>query len=479
MKRIGIATGTTMMIVLVILLFFVSFLSRASATILEVEEEELIRLAINASDPDGDSLTVRYSSPLNENGSWQTVLGDEGEYNSSIFVQDSSGDGVSQNITLRVLHKNIPPPSADQKVTVRENESLTVILPNESRRGILVAYDIKLPEGAELQENRITWKPSFATVKAKPFFIAPLLHKWGLLKSYSLEQKKTINLSVTGTTENRSTTSTIFVDIINSNRAPVFLDVPKTMTVAEGDALTINYTVNDPDDDKLFIFFSGLIEKNGASIAYEEAGNRSVELKLSDGMVQVPHTVAVTVQNTNRDPTFAQENKYRVEEGTKKSISLMALDPDNDVLHFSLIAGPSFATVENNTLILAPDFETVVTRNKSTSFSMTIMVSDGNLNASKEMKIEVKNRNRAPTISATSPDNKIIVKRGQVLDFSVDAQDLDGDALNYVWSSGFFDKKKGEATHRRKFSEPGVKKFSVTASDDDLSTEHEWKILVR
>ena len=479
MKRISVVTRSTTIVVLVIFLFSLFLLSRASATILEVEEEELVRLVINATDPDGDPLTMRYSLPFNENGTWQTVLGDEGEYNSSVFVQDSGGDSVAQNITLRVLHKNIPPPSADQNVAVRENELLAVVLPNESRRGIRVAYRVELPEGAELQENRITWKPSFATVKADPFFIAPLLHKWGLLKSYSLEQKKRINISVTGTTENRSTTSTIWIDVTNNNRAPVFLDVPETMTVAEGETLVINYTVSDPDEDKLFIFCSGLRQKNGATINYEEAGNQSVELKLSDGMLQVPHTIAVTVLNTNQDPTIVQKNKYTIEEGTTKSIPLIAADPDEDVLQFSLVAGPSFAKIENNTLVLAPDFETVLAGNRTASFSTTVMVSDGDRNASKEMTIEVQNHNRAPTITATSPDNKIIVKRGQVLEFSVDAQDPDDDALSYTWSSGFFDTKKGDATHRRKFSEPGVKTFSVTVSDGDLSTEHEWKILVR
>lgn len=47
-----------------------------------------IKLNVKTRDPDGDELTYTYSSPLDENGMWQTSMDDIGKYNVIITVSD-------------------------------------------------------------------------------------------------------------------------------------------------------------------------------------------------------------------------------------------------------------------------------------------------------------------------------------------------------------------------------------------------------
>ena len=461
----------------IILLVILLLSGLASASILEAEEGELVKLNITATDPDGDLLDITFSYPFDENGSWQTEIGDEGEYITTIKVNDPNGEEISQNVSIIIKRKKIAPPEANGSYSVKENELLKIDLPEKNIKNLPVTYYADLPEGARLVNNSIYWTPSYDTVKAEPSYFDLLFHKWKITSKFSLAQKKSYDIRVVGISDEKSTESHIDVDVINSNRAPFFEEVPDKLTVAEGEKLKIPYRANDYDIDKLFVFFSGMVDQNNQLIDFEKAGDHIVDITLSDGEEKVSHAINIEVINTNRKPEV-KTYPIIISEGEDKKIKLYGNDLDGDEIDYTIIEGPEFAKLENNTLVLYPDFNAVENDDKN-NFNIIIGLSDGESEVVENMSITVLNKNRAPVIESGFPDEKFVVKRGQVFSFKVEAYDPDGDSLTYTWKGGLFDKTQGESTHNRKFLKSGVRKFSVEVSDGKYTVEKRWKILVR
>ncbi len=74
----------------------------------EVLETETFSVSPVVSDPDGDMVTVSFSPPLDENGSWTPGFGDRGTYTITVTADDGV-DSVKETFKLKVLAKNRPP----------------------------------------------------------------------------------------------------------------------------------------------------------------------------------------------------------------------------------------------------------------------------------------------------------------------------------------------------------------------------------
>ncbi|HII72308.1 TPA: hypothetical protein HA265_06145 [Candidatus Woesearchaeota archaeon] len=75
---------------------------------LTVTEGEIVKINVKAKDADGDTLTYRFTSPLNAEGEWRTRTGDSGMYYSTITVSDGKEDVVNK-IKIVVEPKNNKP----------------------------------------------------------------------------------------------------------------------------------------------------------------------------------------------------------------------------------------------------------------------------------------------------------------------------------------------------------------------------------
>ncbi|MAG38940.1 hypothetical protein CMO90_02520 [Candidatus Woesearchaeota archaeon] len=109
---------------------------------IEVEETEKVVVKVDASDSDKDSLTYKYSDPLNKNGVWQTKLGDAGTYTTKVIVSDGTGS-VKKEFEIVVLLKNTAP-SLDfiEPITVDEGEIITLPINTYDREGDELTVDI-------------------------------------------------------------------------------------------------------------------------------------------------------------------------------------------------------------------------------------------------------------------------------------------------------------------------------------------------
>jgi hypothetical protein len=98
-------------------------------------------------------------------------------------------------------------------------------------------------------------------------------------------------------------------------------------------------------------------------------------------------------------------------------------------------------------------------------------------------KITVQNVNRAPEITAVSPDGDQIISEGSPLAFSVQAADPDEEPVGYMWTvDGVLQGSSSSAsfTYRTDFSSAGDHKVRLTAVDPgSLSTVEEWTVHVK
>ena len=72
-------------------------------------EGDLIDLKPYVMDPDGDPVTLGYTSPFDENGMWQTADGDAGFYSVIVTATDGKDSFVTKQMTVNVLVHNTPP----------------------------------------------------------------------------------------------------------------------------------------------------------------------------------------------------------------------------------------------------------------------------------------------------------------------------------------------------------------------------------
>tara|TARA_Y100000310_G_C20701635_1_gene830531 strand:+ start:2755 stop:4092 length:1338 start_codon:yes stop_codon:yes gene_type:complete len=92
----------------------------------EIIEGEEVSFAAKASDPDGDELSLSFSTPFNEEGVWQTKEGDAGTYTVKVVVSDGSTE-ISKDVEVKVNPKNLPPElSVPESITVREGEKIVI-----------------------------------------------------------------------------------------------------------------------------------------------------------------------------------------------------------------------------------------------------------------------------------------------------------------------------------------------------------------
>ncbi|MBW3019083.1 hypothetical protein KY329_02785 [Candidatus Woesearchaeota archaeon] len=90
-----------------------------------VKEGELVEIAPEATDPDGDTVTYEFELPLDKVGKWQTEIGDAGEHAVKIVASDGRAEDVAV-VNIIVEPKNRPPTIEIQDVDVKEGETVTL-----------------------------------------------------------------------------------------------------------------------------------------------------------------------------------------------------------------------------------------------------------------------------------------------------------------------------------------------------------------
>ena len=105
---------------LLVLLLLTAFATAAVKTF-TVKETDLVKVKAEALDVDGDKLFYYYSTPLDDNGEWQTGYDDAGEYDVDVTVSDGVNQ-VVKTVKIVIENKNQAPYLTEEKVSVKETQ---------------------------------------------------------------------------------------------------------------------------------------------------------------------------------------------------------------------------------------------------------------------------------------------------------------------------------------------------------------------
>jgi len=257
------------------------------------------------------------------------------------------------------------------------------------------------------------------------------------------------SVSVTDRTFQDSRTFTI--QVTGNDRAPA-LAQPADMTAREGQTVDQALTATDPDNDPItFLKVAGpmyLMVETGppaGNVAQgnlriapgtSDAGTATATIAATDGTLSSQRSLAVTVLE-NGQPFFQFVNSMFVPAGSTEDQTITATDPDNDVLTFSLTAGPTFVTVTNtgkvgnittgNIHVFAPP------PFAGQFFNATVSVTDGVFALPQSFSVFIQQANAPPVLS---PISNMTTTEGEVVEQGVTASDPNNEFVQLSVLSG-------------------------------------------
>ncbi|MBI4650916.1 tandem-95 repeat protein, partial [Candidatus Desantisbacteria bacterium] len=243
-------------------------------------------------------------------------------------------------------------------------------------------------------------------------------------------------------------------------------------TIDEKQTLEFAVTAIDPDNDTLKITATGL--PAGAIFdttntfswipEYNQAGTYPVTFSVTDGMLSDTETINISVGDVNRAPVLTAIGNKMIKEKQTLEFTVNATDPDNDILKITASGLPDEAIFDTtNTFKWIPEY------NQSGIYTIIFNVSDGILNNTEIVNIIVNNTNRAPILSEISSKT---IKENQLLEFTINAVDTDGDNLKFT-AGGLPDGAIFDSTNTFRwkpgFNQSGIYYIDFIVNDGNLS----------
>ena len=444
-----------------------------------IQEAEEFMLNVDAFDPDEyDILNYYFTPPLDNNGSWTPGYEDAGIYFIEIRVSDGEEYDI-QNITIIVEDTDRAPIIiATGKKQVYEGEEIQIMLDAFDPDGDEIYFqEVDMPENSYIFNKTIYWTPEYNTVKKS--WVVKLLNFYHVDLFTDIKE---VSVKISALSSELSSNGAILVDVVNVNLPPV-IDEMDDIIIEESEKLYLNPSAQDPDGDYLRYFYSGWINKNKYSTNYDDAGNHTVTIIASDGLLSSSIEVNIIVENINRHPLMYDIKETDVYENQTLKIKMSGEDADKDNLTFEVdyfSEAPEGSEFENKTFTWTPNFDTVKVKEIKKEFKINFSVWDGENYDIKEAIINVHHTNRAPYMTDYSPEYdayELYVEQYMV--FSINVSDLDQDNLTYKWNFGLIDRKIDSPIIKRIFRRPGIKKITGIASDGITEIEKSWLIVVK
>ncbi len=257
------------------------------ATVLIVQETELVNLVPNAEDPDKDTLIFTFTSPLDANGQWQTTYGDAGEY--TVTVTASDGSLTASKEVLIIVNRKEEAPTLDSftpedtAITIDETESVEFSIRASDLNKDILRYSWKLDGVSIGNDDSLEYKTTYED-------------------SGSHTVKAAVSDGIFETEKIWSAT------VNNMNRKPQISEIDD-IKAKETDVITINAAALDDDGDALSysIDDSRFVQDGSAftwETTYDDAGKHLVTISVSDGVDTTGQEVTITVENVNRPPVI-------------------------------------------------------------------------------------------------------------------------------------------------------------------------------
>ena len=216
----------------------------------------------------------------------------------------------------------------------------------------------------------------------------------------------------------------------------------------EGDLVSFAFLKTaDPDNDAVTITFSEPLDEKGEwQTKTGDVGEYTVKITASDGKAESTEYVLVKILKKNSAPVLEVPEKITITESEEVVIDATATDEDNDEIAISFSGWMD-----------APRYTT--NYNDAGEHNVKVTASDGTNEVSKDVKVIVLNKNRAPVLE--EPNYDVVAMEGELVELSLSATDEDGDIVTLSYSEPF------DATGKWQTGEgdAGTYTITVTASD--------------
>jgi formylmethanofuran dehydrogenase subunit D len=328
-------------------------------------EGDLVALKLKAVDPDGMPLTYYYTKPFNDKGLWQTADGDAGKY----LVTVTAGDQFSNT-------------TADILVVIKPSNKAPIIdCPDETH--------VKEGETVNLECN-------FFDKENDPLIIE--YSGWMTSPTYTtnFESAGLHKVFVKVSDGFHNVTKVIDVYVDNVDRAPIFSEHLKDMTVTEGDIVALNPNVTDPDKgDEVKITYSDPFNSKGIwKTQVGDVGTYPISVVASDGTLNTKETFTLTVKMLNTAPVMKTIQNITVNEGETVTIKPEVTDRENDPITITYTGWMKDTTYTTT-------FDDAYPKGCSkpgcdATYKVTVTASDGQYDVSQDVYVTVKDKNRPP-----------------------------------------------------------------------------------
>jgi VCBS repeat-containing protein len=438
----------------------------------EVDEDQVLSVVApgvldNDTDVDGDSLTAvlvsgvsNGSLTFNSDGSFTyTPNADFNGSDSFTYVAtDGALDSNLATVTITVNAVNDAPvidPVAPQSVF--EGSELVVTVTATDPDGDVLTYSLDDP-------------PTGATID-------PLTGVFRWTPADGPDDSTSITVRVTDNGD-PSLFATVTFDVTVTNVAPtIALTGAATVTVGETYTLTLG-TVTDPGTDTVSSYIVnwgdgsiGTFDAAGdVTHIYATVGDYTITVDLvdEDGTHVAAGTLAVTVTAVvvvNQPPVIESVGPQTIAEGSELVLTIVASDPNNDSLTYSLDAAPTGATIDAATGV----FRWTPADGPDDSTGITVRVTDnGDPALSATVTFDVTVTNVAPTIALTGAP---VANQGQSYDPGLGAVTDPGDdtVTSYIvhWGDGTSDTYADPGAASHAYDTPGVYQIVVDLVDED------------
>jgi hypothetical protein len=237
------------------------------------------------------------------------------------------------------------------------------------------------------------------------------------------------------------------------------LETEADIVAIEGDLVRLSPKATDPEGDKLsFTFSKPFNDKGEWQTKAGDAGLYKTTVVVSDGTTEVSKEISILIKSKNKAPVLQSIADITVKEGETVTISPIATDPDGDIVKLSYSGWMSKSTYTSNF-------------NDGGEHIVKVTASDGKTSVSKDVKITVKNVNRAPVLEKISD---IVTKEDDVVLVNVKASDPDKDKLTITYSEPL----NNEGAWVTEIGDAGIYNTKVTVSDGVAEASQEFKIIV-
>ena len=136
---------------------------------------------------------------------------------------------------------------------------------------------------------------------------------------------------VTASDGTASTTKKVLLTVERVNVAPIISNIPSTIVVDEGETISLEPTVEDPNGDKVSLSISDPVGDDGVwKVDYQTYGEYEVRIIATDGELDTIKTIAITVNKKNVAPKIEKIGDVTIQEGEGIEIIPQISDVNGD-----------------------------------------------------------------------------------------------------------------------------------------------------